>query len=87
MMTQLFDIAVYNPRNVENVENILPLSATVSEEHNRGGYYGQKIVLRARQRLGLNTCWVGGTFSRKMFRPDGFFGRKTPVRDRGRIRS
>lgn len=27
------------------------------------GYYGEKIVLLA-QSLGLNTCWVGGTFSR-----------------------
>ncbi|MBP5403383.1 MAG: nitroreductase family protein [Treponema sp.] len=28
------------------------------------GYYGQKIVLTA-QTLGLNTCWVAGTFGRK----------------------
>lgn len=27
------------------------------------GYYGEKIVLRAQQ-LGLNTCWVGGTYSK-----------------------
>ena len=27
----------------------------------KGGYYGQKIVLNA-QILGLNTCWIGGTF-------------------------
>lgn len=30
----------------------------------RGGYYGQRVVLRAQQ-LGLNTCWVG------MYRKDG----------------
>ncbi len=29
----------------------------------KGGYYGQKIVLTA-QTLGLNTCWIGGTYSR-----------------------
>ena len=29
----------------------------------KGGYYGQKIVLNA-QILGLNTCWIGGTFNR-----------------------
>ena len=27
------------------------------------GYYGQRIVLEA-QMMGLNTCWVGGTFSK-----------------------
>ncbi len=29
-----------------------------------GGYYGEKVVLEA-QRMGLNTCWVAGTFSRE----------------------
>ena len=28
------------------------------------GYYGQKLVLES-QMLGLNTCWVAGTFGRK----------------------
>lgn len=28
------------------------------------GYYGEKLVLFAQQ-IGLGTCWVGGTFSRK----------------------
>ncbi len=27
------------------------------------GYYGEQIVLRAQQ-LGLNTCWVGGTYKK-----------------------
>ncbi|MBF1094047.1 MAG: nitroreductase family protein, partial [Solobacterium sp.] len=29
----------------------------------RCGYYGEKIVLKA-QMLGLNTCWVGGTYKK-----------------------
>lgn len=29
----------------------------------RAGYFGEKLVLHAQQ-LGLNTCWVGGTFRR-----------------------
>lgn len=33
------------------------------------GYFGEKIVLLT-QRLGLNSCWVGGTFSRKRTRCD-----------------
>jgi nitroreductase len=28
------------------------------------GYYGERLVLLAQQ-LGLNTCWVGGTYSKK----------------------
>ena len=30
----------------------------------RAGYYGERIVLKA-QMLGLNTCWVAATFSRR----------------------
>ncbi len=30
----------------------------------RAGYYGERIVLTA-QTLGLNTCWVAGTYSRR----------------------
>ena len=33
----------------------------------RAGYYGEKLVLLA-QMLGLNTCWVGLTFSKKKAR-------------------
>lgn len=29
----------------------------------RSGYFGEKLVLRAQQ-LGLNTCWVAGTYNR-----------------------
>ena len=39
------------------------------------GYFGEKIVLLA-QRLGLNSCWVGGTFSRKRTRCDVGAGEK-----------
>lgn len=28
------------------------------------GYYGEKLVLEA-QMMGLNTCWIGGSFSRR----------------------
>ena len=33
------------------------------------GYYGQRIVLEA-QRMGLNTCWVAGTYSRGKCKAD-----------------
>ena len=50
-------------RNANNYIAIVgPASLPDLEE--RGGYYGQKIVLAA-QTIGLNTCWVGGTYGRK----------------------
>ncbi len=33
------------------------------------GYYGQKVVLAAQQ-MGLNTCWVAGTFGRNKCKAD-----------------
>lgn len=33
----------------------------------RAGYYGEKIVLAAQQ-MGLNTCWVAGTFGKRKCR-------------------
>lgn len=32
--------------------------------HEKAGYWGEKLVLEA-TKLGLGTCWVGGTFDRK----------------------
>lgn len=43
-------IAVAGPKNLPGLDE-------------RGGYYGEKIVLFA-QTIGLNTCWVGGTYGR-----------------------
>lgn len=36
---------------------------TLPDLEERCGYYGEKVVLEA-QRMGLNTCWVAGTYSR-----------------------
>jgi len=54
----------------ENVRYYLALVGPKSkgdELHIDAGYYGQRIVLKA-QMLGLNTCWVAGTFSRRKAR-------------------
>ncbi len=40
-----------------------------------GGYYGQKIVLEA-QMLGLNTCWVAGTYGKGKCKADIDSGEK-----------
>ena len=39
------------------------------------GYYGEKFVLRAQQ-LGLNTCWVAGTYNKGRVRADVAPGEK-----------
>ena len=49
-------------RNVQNyIALVGPDDVSLPE---KGGYYGERIVLRAQQ-LGLNTCWVAATFSKK----------------------
>lgn len=40
-----------------------------------GGYYGQRIVLEA-QMMGLNTCWVAGTYGKGKCRADISGGKK-----------
>ena len=49
-----------------NVRNYVALVGDKDREdlEEQCGYYGQKIVLAAQQ-MGLNTCWVAGTFSRE----------------------
>lgn len=49
-----------------NANNYIALvgSKSLPDLEERSGYYGQKLVLAA-QTMGLNTCWVGGTFGRR----------------------
>lgn len=47
-----------------NVENYLAIVGPEGEDlDEKCGYYGEHFVLRAQQ-LGLNTCWVAGTYNR-----------------------
>ena len=47
------------------VNNYILLAGEKSDDlQEKCGYYGEKIVLKA-QMLGLNTCWVAGTYNRK----------------------
>lgn len=49
----------------KNVRNCIILCGKKSNNlYERLGYYGEKIVLEA-TKLGLGTCWVGGTFDKK----------------------
>ncbi len=48
----------------ENAVNYIVLAAKKGKGvHEKIGYYGAKVVLEL-QKLGLNTCWVGGTYKK-----------------------
>ena len=50
---------------IKNCHNYLCFAGQESPDlDERVGYYGELIVLKA-QSLGLNTCWVGGTYRKK----------------------
>ena len=49
-------IAIVGDKKLENMEEL-------------GGYYGQMLVLHA-QDMGLNTCWVGGTYGKGKCKAD-----------------
>lgn len=52
----------------KGVKNYIALVGADAEDlDRRAGYYGQRIVLQA-QMLGLNTCWVAATYSRRKSR-------------------
>lgn len=51
-----------------NVRNYIALVGSIGIELNvLSGYYGERIALKA-QTLGLNTCWVAGSFSKSKCR-------------------
>ena len=61
-------------RNAKNYIAVIgPKSMPDLDE--KAGYYGQKIVLAA-QMMGLNTCWVAGTYSRGKCKADQEAGEK-----------
>lgn len=54
----------------KNVNNYIALVGNKSDKHKElAGYYGEAMVLRAQQ-MGLNTCWVGGTYSKAKCKAD-----------------
>ena len=62
---ECFDTLLAHYGKFTNVKNYIAIAGPKArpDTDELGGYYGQKIVLEA-QRMGLNTCWVGGTFGR-----------------------
>ena len=58
-----FDTFLAHYGRFKNVNNYIAIvgKKTFDDLDERAGYYGQKIVIEA-QMMGLNTCWVGGTY-------------------------
>ena len=64
--SEVFDKFILHYGRLENCKNYIALIGkkdTTLEE--KVGYFGEQIVLKA-QELGLNTCWVAGTYKKKI---------------------
>lgn len=63
-----FDCAMAKYGSFSGVRNYFVLAGPDDDGlEERAGYYGERLVILA-QMLGLNTCWVGLTFSKKKAR-------------------
>lgn len=55
---------------IKNCHHHIRFAGTPSTDlEEKVGYYGEMVVLKAQQ-LGLNTCWVGGTYKKKEAKED-----------------
>ena len=75
--SRAFDTILALYGNLKSASNYFVLAAAPKTENAEElcGYYGQKLVLLAQQ-LGLNTCWVGGSYSKRKTRADIGAGEK-----------
>jgi nitroreductase len=63
--TEIFDSLMAHYGKFSGVRNCIIVAGPKCDDfRHQCGYYGERIVLKA-QMLGLNTCWVGMTFSKK----------------------
>ena len=62
---ECFDTLLAHYGMFKNVKNYIAVAGpkALPDLEEKGGYYGQKVVIAA-QRVGLNTCWVAGTYKR-----------------------
>ena len=62
---ECFDTLLAHYGRFRNVRNYIAIvgNKDLEDLEEKGGYYGQKLVLAAQQ-MGLNTCWVAGSFGR-----------------------
>lgn len=60
-----FDTPISHYGSFSNVNNYIALVGKKTKDvYEKCGYYGEKLVFKA-QELGLNTCWVALTYSKK----------------------
>ena len=62
---ECFDTFLAHYGKFKNAKNYIAMigSKSIDKLDQKCGYYGQKLVLVA-QTLGLNTCWVAGTYGK-----------------------
>lgn len=74
---ECFDTFLAHYGRFTNANNYIALvgNKDLPDLDEKAGYYGQKLVLKA-QMLGLNTCWVAGTYGKGKCKADTASGEK-----------
>ena len=74
---ECFDTFLAHYGRFRNANNYIAIvgDSSMDDLDELGGYYGQKIVLEA-QMMGLNTCWVAGTYGKGKCKADTAAGEK-----------
>ncbi len=74
---ECFDTLFTHYGMFRNVQNYIALVGpkSMKDLDELAGYYGEQIVLAA-QMMGLNTCWVGGTYGRSKCKAERAAGEK-----------
>lgn len=74
---ECFDTFLAHYGKFKNAKNYIAMigKKSIDKLDQKCGYYGQKIVLEA-QTLGLNTCWVAGTYGKGKCKADKNAGEK-----------
>ena len=74
---ECFDTFLAHYGKFKNAKNYIAMigSKSIDKLDQKCGYYGQKLVLVA-QTLGLNTCWVAGTYGKGKCKADKNAGEK-----------
>ena len=74
---ECFDTLLGHYGKFTNANNYIAVvgSKEFKDLERRAGYYGQRVVLEA-QKMGLNTCWVAGTYGKGKCKADKNAGEK-----------
>lgn len=74
---ECFDTFLAHYGKFKNADNYIAIVGPKSmpDLDEKSGYYGQKIVLEA-QMMGMNTCWVAGTYGKGKCKADKAAGEK-----------